>query len=300
MHELGYSRRQFFREQRKAIAMLSALLQDKLPPQETQVEADKLLDGEAARVLAQREAVDPAEIACGTLETVSNLARQHNVTLERNLDPRLPPIRGSRTLLRQVFLEVLSSLISHPGAQRVRLQMRHIEQTRSVIAEWIIESGTPDYRPDMEPARHLVEMAGGHWQGIEVTHQGCTVRFDLPTVSEQVLLVIEDNEAVIRAFRRYLAGYDYRVVGATNGVQALQFARHEQPTAITLDVMMPSQDGWELLQALKDDPVTRRIPVIICSVLENPELARSLGAVAYLRKPVAQAHLLSTLDDLPQ
>jgi CheY-like chemotaxis protein len=62
--------------------------------------------------------------------------------------------------------------------------------------------------------------------------------------------------------------------------------------------MMPTQDGWEILQALKNDPATQHVPVIICSVLDDPELARSLGAVAYLHKPVTQADLLSVLTTL--
>ena len=62
--------------------------------------------------------------------------------------------------------------------------------------------------------------------------------------------------------------------------------------------MMPSQDGWEILQALKKDPVTQPIPVIICSVLEDSEVAHSLGAAAYLPKPVMETDLLAALRRL--
>ena len=78
-----------------------------------------------------------------------------------------------------------------------------------------------------------------------------------------------------------------------------RLAREVLPAAITLDIMMPNQDGWEILQALKSDPATRSIPVIICSVLEDPELAHSLGAAAYLQKPISQAALLDVLGELP-
>jgi len=307
MRELSYSRRQFFREQRKALAMLASLLWEKLPQQALlSTEPDDLLAAEVGRVLTQREAVDPAEIVQGVLEVVGHLAGQHGVTLECDLDQRLPPIYGNRTLLRQVFLKALSHLITQPGTQQVRLRMCY--EGRGVIAELITGLGTPgrrsddavDHRvPDLEPVRRLVEMVGGRWQAFEVGPEGCTCRFDFPAEGQKVLLVVEDNEAVIRAFRRYLAGYNYQVVGATTGAEALRLAREVSPTAITLDVMMPTQDGWEILQALKDDPATRHIPVIICSVLEDPELARSLDAVAYLRKPVAQADLLAALNSLP-
>ena len=115
----------------------------------------------------------------------------------------------------------------------------------------------------------------------------------------KVLLAIEDNEGIVRVFQGYLATYGYVVMGATSGDEALRLAREVSPIAITLDIMMPTQDGWEILQVLKSDPVTRSIPVIICSVLEDPQLARSLGAVAYLQKPISQADLLDVLSRLP-
>lgn len=58
---------------------------------------------------------------------------------------------------------------------------------------------------------------------------------------------------------------------------------------------MPGRDGWDFLQALKASPATRTIPVIVCSVLDEPEVALSLGAAAYLQKPIDQRRLLTTL-----
>jgi CheY-like chemotaxis protein len=307
MRKLGYSRSQYFREQQKAITMLASVLRERLLQEAPlPTELDNLLDAEAERVLVQREAVDPIEVIQGVLEAVNPLAKQHGVALGQDFGPRLPPIYGSRTLLRQVFLKALSNLIIRPGAQRVYIKMCHERQ--KVTAELIIEPGIPGFRPgdvgdrrvpNMDAVQRLVEMAGGHWQGLELGPEGCTCRFDFPADSQRVLLVVEDNEAVIRAFRRYLAGYNYQVIGATTGAEALRLAREASPAVITLDVMMPDQDGWEILQLLKNDPTTQHIPVIICSVLEDPELAHSLGAIAYLRKPVTQADLLSALNNLP-
>jgi len=128
----------------------------------------------------------------------------------------------------------------------------------------------------------------------------CTYSFDFPVDRGKTLLVVEDNEGIVRVFEGYLASYGYQVVGATTGDEALMLARELSPAAITLDIMMPNQDGWEILQALKSDPVTRSIPVIICSVLEDPELAHSLGAAAYLQKPITQTALLEVLSGLPE
>jgi CheY-like chemotaxis protein len=183
--------------------------------------------------------------------------------------------------------------------------MKHVGG--QVIADLVTRSGLPGSGsssaaghppPEMEAVRRLVELMDGQWDGIAASDEGFRCRFGLPAHDKRVILVIDDNEGIIRIFRGYLDGYDYQVAGATSGEDALQRARELEPTAITLDIMMPSQDGWEILQMLKDDPVTQGIPVIVCSVLEDPQLAQSLGAAAYLRKPVAQDDLLAALDRL--
>ena len=306
MRELGCSRRQFFREQQKAIGMLAALLGEKLPqPESGQAETKDLLAAEAERVLTERETVEPSEVVQGVLQVIASLSDQHDVVVKCELDQQLPPIQGNRTVLRQVFLNALSTLIVQPGVRRVHLSMRHKRHrvmtrlTATPCGPVDPSSATPERAaPDPDPIRRLVEMVGGQWEGTDVRPEGCAFRFSFPTDSNRIILVVEDNEAVIRAFRRYLVGTDYQVVGATSGTEALRLAAEMDPALITLDVMMPTQDGWEILQALKDDPVTQRVPVVICSVLEDPALALSLGAAAYLNKPVTQADLLTTLDSL--
>lgn len=274
MRELGYSRSQFFREQRKAISMLASVLRKKLPREPlAQTPAtptqDNGLTVEADRVLAQREAVDPVKVVEGVLTVVSNLAEQYGVKLESDLAPGLPSIYGGRVLLRQVILRGLSNLISHPGTRQVCIQMEHVGQ--QVVVELVAQSGLPgsgsgsaaDHPPlDMEAVRRLVELMDGQWGGIEPTDEGFRCRFGLPAHDKRVILVIDDNEGIIRVFRGYLDGYEYQVIGATSGEDALQRARELRPTAITLDIMMPSQDGWEILQTLKDDPGTQAIPEI--------------------------------------
>jgi CheY-like chemotaxis protein len=304
MAEFGYSRRQFFREQKKAVEMLAASLSEKSPqPSAPSTKPNDALEDEVERVLARRRAIDITEIIEGVLEVANHLAEQAGVIFKCDLNTPLPSIYGTRTLLRQVFLNALSNFIKCPGSQQIKLKVYAKKQR--VVVELMTQvnpSNTLDDKniqgPDLEAVRRLVESVDGHWPGVEIHHRGYLCRFDFPTDRQKVLLVVEDNESVIRAFRRYLTGYNYQVVGATTGPEALRLAHEVSPVAITLDVMIPNQDGWEILQALRKDPVTEDIPVIICSVLEDPELAHSLGATAYLHKPVAQADLLNMLDNL--
>jgi CheY-like chemotaxis protein len=62
--------------------------------------------------------------------------------------------------------------------------------------------------------------------------------------------------------------------------------------------MMPQMDGWELLQTLKLDAHTSHIPIIICSAWDDPDLSRTLGAAAFLKKPVTQKMLLEAIEQV--
>ena len=75
-------------------------------------------------------------------------------------------------------------------------------------------------------------------------------------------------------------------------------ARRLEPLAITLDIVLPGMDGWEVLKQLKADPATRDVPVIIVSMLDNRELGLALGAVDYFVKPVDTERLTVRLDEL--
>jgi CheY-like chemotaxis protein len=113
-----------------------------------------------------------------------------------------------------------------------------------------------------------------------------------------VALVVDDQETALRMFHRYLSQTNLKVIGVKEPNQVLPLARQLQPQVITLDVMMPTMDGWEILQTLQTDPETQHIPVIVCSVWDEPELAFSLGAIDFLRKPITRKDLLAALERL--
>jgi PAS domain S-box-containing protein len=117
---------------------------------------------------------------------------------------------------------------------------------------------------------------------------------ELP-VQEGVLLVIDDDETVHRMLEAYLSKMGYQVVVASNGLEGLQLARKLRPTAITLDVMMPGMDGWEVLSQLKADPDLAHIPVIMLTMMEDQEMGYSLGAAEYLTKPISRHQLINIL-----
>jgi signal transduction histidine kinase/CheY-like chemotaxis protein len=112
------------------------------------------------------------------------------------------------------------------------------------------------------------------------------------------ILAIDDNPDVLDLMIEKMAGSGYDIVTATRGDEGLRLARELRPDVITLDIMMPRLDGWQVLRGLKDSPETRDIPVVVLSILENRALGFSLGAAEYLIKPVTRDRLLEVLDRL--
>ena len=111
----------------------------------------------------------------------------------------------------------------------------------------------------------------------------------------KVILVIDDDPDVIYLLRENLGEAGYRVVGALSGQDGLQKARELRPFAITLDIMMPNKDGWEVLHELKAHPATRDIPIIVVSIVDNKELGYRLGAFDYLLKPIDRDTVITAL-----
>ncbi|WP_166405105.1 response regulator [Desulfonema ishimotonii] len=111
----------------------------------------------------------------------------------------------------------------------------------------------------------------------------------------EAVLVVDDDAAVCSLIRAYLSGAGYRVVTAHGGREALELARQIQPFAITLDILMPDMDGWEVLRTLRADPETAHIPVLMVSVSEDQGTGTALGAAGYVAKPIDRQLLLSEI-----
>lgn len=109
------------------------------------------------------------------------------------------------------------------------------------------------------------------------------------------ILVVEDDPQAAKLLTLSLTRAGYSVLLATDGVTALELADRCRPKAITLDILLPDRDGWEVLAALKASSHTREIPVVIISVLDQQTLGFRLGAAAYLVKPVERSALLHAL-----
>jgi len=117
-----------------------------------------------------------------------------------------------------------------------------------------------------------------------------------PAASGPLVLVVEDDPAAAELLTRQLVGAGYRAEVARTGTEALEKARRLQPAAITLDIILPEVDGWEVITRLKSDDITSGIPIVVVSVVDNPELGMSLGAIDYFVKPVDGRLLVNRLN----
>jgi two-component system chemotaxis sensor kinase CheA len=112
------------------------------------------------------------------------------------------------------------------------------------------------------------------------------------------VVVIDDNPDSLQLFQRYAQGTPYQVTGIQDPTAALRLAEQTRPRIILLDVMMPEVDGWEMLTRLRQEAWAQNTAIIICSILPQADLALSLGADAFLGKPVLPQDFLNLLDQM--
>lgn len=134
------------------------------------------------------------------------------------------------------------------------------------------------------------------WEGPSRVYEQKAV---IPSVQikpeRKTILIVDDEPAAVTMISGYLAGEGYNTITATSGKEALKLARSHHPFAITLDIIMPETDGWEVLQELKLNPGTADIPVIIISISGDQKTGLALGAVGYITKPVNKDVLISEI-----
>ncbi len=329
--EIAVSRRQYYREHRAALKAIAEILwgryvaaqaTDDAPvaestppraPDEASVTSSgedapslthqELLRREVARAAHADRNADLDEVLDGVVALLGARMRQRGMTLARPSVKALPSVAVERGLLRQLLLGVVGYLIERAEDATLHVRSALEEGALRLVVRIEPALAVVDEAPSQVSERlaGLEELAALSRAHITPCYAGeALVGFDLllPTDPQVTILVVDDNEDVLELFRRFLMPQRYRVITAQRAAQALTLAAQLQPHIITLDLMMPEQDGWDVLQTLRHQPETQHIPVVVCSVLKQKELALSLGAAAFLEKPVTEQALRSALATL--
>lgn len=118
----------------------------------------------------------------------------------------------------------------------------------------------------------------------------------LGNVGRKTVLVVEDEPDIVALLRYQLEVHGYRVITAMLGDEALAKADAEHPDMITLDILLPDRDGFDVLRELKANPCTADIPVLILSIVQDKESGFRLGAVDYLTKPIDEHQLVESVQ----
>jgi len=199
------------------------------------------------------------------------------------------------SVLRQTLVVGLTGLMQQvpPGGQ---ISLSASQEAGRIH---VIMTGRPASAGELLPdylTEQMLAMEGG---SVQLRMEGDTASFhlDLPVASTVTVLVVDDNADLVHFYRRYTQGTRYRIISA-EGEHLFEAVERVKPDIVVLDVMLPGVDGWELLVHLREHPATRSLPIIVCSVVRQPELALALGAALYVPKPVRRQEFLRALDSL--
>lgn len=118
--------------------------------------------------------------------------------------------------------------------------------------------------------------------------------------SDKVILIIEDDTAFAKTLLDFTRKRNYKGVVAVRGDVGIAMANQYNPLAILLDIQLPIKDGWQVMEELKSNPVTRPIPVHIMSSLSVKKESLLKGAVDFINKPVALEHMKQIFEKLEQ
>lgn len=274
------------------------------------------------------------------MSTVVGLVKDKPIKLDRDIAPDLPPMRVDPTKVRQILLNLFSNAakFTDEGSITIHAGLQDHNGKKEVLIS-ITDTGTGISKQDQEKlfqpftqvdpsptrktggsglglsiCRHLVEMHGGEIGLKSEPGAGSTFYFTLPIPQPKkkqtgefttgylgpVILSIDDDAPVIGLYQRYLGNHGYKIFPLTDPSRAVEIASKLQPVAITLDIIMPGSNGWDVLQQLKTNTTTSDIPIIICTLLEEQDKGIKLGAADYLMKPVLEEDLINAVKRLEQ
>jgi CheY-like chemotaxis protein len=311
--KLALSRRQAYREYARGVEAVASLIWDEThhdaylaedaqasPPtgegtrlSAAQAEVERLVENLQLEVLAL------PEIVHNVATLVTPRVEQVGTTLHVSVAPLT--ILADRALLRQALLTLLSYALDVAGnggrvaidAARLANQVQLQVAATAAAPEMTCTSKRQGIGRAV--ALQLVEAMGGHAEVTQTQGHWCAT-LHLRAGESNSVLVIDDNTELAALFQRYMAGHNLTLTSATSAAQAIDLAGELKPQLIMLDLMLPHVDGWEILQRLRGMPALDKTPIVICSVLNEPDLALAMGANDYVTKPISQATLVDVLQ----
>lgn len=290
--EFALGRRQIHRDLTQAEEKLTRILQARM---------DATAQGQKAQLAGELGAYapDPSRVQLrtavqATLTLLRPMADQFDVRLtgDAGVDPL--PVLVDMAALRQVLAQLLSVAIQATAGKQVSVSLQEQgDETVVTIAFQTASGGLP--MPRLLGAQQIAASQRMACELAVDRPEQARISLRLSRASPVRVLVVEDNPSAVELYRRYLPSEDWEVHVVSDPRATAETAKSLGAEVIVLDIMLPKVDGWTLLGQLAAGAETSRIPVVVCSVVDDPDLARALGARAYLTKPVSQDSLRDTL-----
>ncbi|GAB3764868.1 signal transduction histidine kinase [Nocardioides ginsengisegetis] len=287
---------------------------------------------EAGRMELEYSALELRPLLEDAAAMLRERAAGHAITLTVDVADDVDPLFTDGLRLKQVVLNLMTNAVKFTGdggsvtvravrgPAEVDISVTDTgigvpEEDRERIFESFQQGGRGSSREEgtglgLTLSRRLVELLGGRMWLVTEVGVGSTFGFSLPDRTGGAVgavggrdpaglagdvVVIEDDRPSLDLLTAYLSGADLQVTAARDGQSGLEAVRRVHPAAVLLDIRLPGIDGWSVLEALKSEPETRDIPVIVVSIVDERSRGVAMGAAAYLVKPVRRDDLLSAL-----
>jgi CheY-like chemotaxis protein len=297
--EMGLGERQVQREQRKGLEALAAMLWEALPPLEATPQDEDALLQEIGRGGFPNEVFDAGEQVRAALLSLRPLAQSRGVAVQREGEDVPMPMSGNPSLFRQLTITATSYLLKLGAVRALTLRLERRKGRGRLLLMTVTDSTVGLDEMRLPHALRALADAEGVELTSEIANGGLRLCLDLPAAQgKATVAIVEDNEDLLALFSRYLTRRGHPMVEVTDSTTAQERLVAMAPDIIVLDIMMPHVDGWELLRQLRAEPCLDQVPIIVCSVLDEPELAEALGAARYLRKPVRPPALFRAISEV--
>ncbi len=290
---------------------------------------------EAGRMELNREHMTVAPAFAEVISALYPLAEKKSQALLQRVETGLQ-VHADATRFKQVLTNLVGNaikftpeggrieLVARQVADQVRIEVRDNgpgippEQQQRIFEAFfrLTETGSATEGTGLGLAitARLVELHGSKLEIESQPGDGACFHFSLPLIAIATdqpaptsmsmprapkaprILVIEDNMATGQLIQSQLTSSGYETLRCDHPERAAKMAAEHQPDAITLDLLMQPIHGLEVLQQLKNDPRTSKIPVIVVTIVDQPGVGSALGADEYLIKPVDKATLLAAVE----
>jgi CheY-like chemotaxis protein len=263
--------------------------------------------------------VDTADLIFAAVESQQSMAAEASIIVGTDLSPELPPICADEERLLEVLENLMGNALKFTG-QRGTITVGAGRKNHSV-AIWVKDSGAgiaPEQMPHifdrfwqarkkerrglglgLSISKAIVEAHGGEIWAESTLGAGTTVYFTVPTAPERPIkqrgevaniLLVDDRPENLLSLKAILERPDYRLVSARSGEEALALVLRERFSVALIDIAMPTMNGLEVAQHLKELERTSSIPIIFVTAFGNdPEeihRAYAAGGADYLVKPL--------------